>query len=166
MIAYKVLKADGTGRFSGFRWPLPNGAPGDWVDGEVDPCRSGVHALRPSDLPYWLGPSLFEIELDGPISEIGLKVVATRGRLLRRVDAWDDPMRLAFSTMCIERARELAASDPQRLNAWVNADIDAGPALLGYVAERIAEEIEGPAAGNAERESQARWLSEHLQLGA
>lgn len=166
MIAYKVLEADGTGRFSGFRWPLPNGAPGDWVDGEVDPCRSGVHALRPSDLPYWLGPSLFEIELDGPISEIGLKVVATRGRLLRRVDAWDDPMRLAFSTMCIERARELAASDPQRLNAWVNADIDAGPALLGYVAERIAEEIEGPAAGKAERESQARWLSEHLQLGA
>ena len=61
MRAFKFLTADGSGVFSGFAWPLPDGAPGAWVESEVDPCRSGIHACRPSDLPYWLadaGPVL------------------------------------------------------------------------------------------------------------
>jgi len=39
----------------GYRWELPNGSPGPWVEAAIDPCRSGIHGLRPSDLPLWAG---------------------------------------------------------------------------------------------------------------
>src|SRR5436305_6688984 len=84
MTAYKFLAADGTAIQSRFRWPV-----GEWVEAEVDPCRSGIHACRVSDLPYWLAPVLFEIELGGDVVVDGLKIVAPRGRLTRRVDAWN-----------------------------------------------------------------------------
>ena len=35
MIAYKFLRGDGSSVFTGFRWPLPGGAPGAWVDAPV-----------------------------------------------------------------------------------------------------------------------------------
>jgi hypothetical protein len=89
VIAYKWLAADGTGPFSGFRWPLPGAAPGEWVEAAVDPCGSGVHACRVRDLPLWAGQLLYEVELDGPLTEEPTKLVAPRGRLLRRIDAWD-----------------------------------------------------------------------------
>jgi hypothetical protein len=65
--AYKFLAADGRAVFSGFAWPLPNGAPGDWVETRVELCRSGVHACRPGDLAYWLAPTLYEIELGATV---------------------------------------------------------------------------------------------------
>jgi hypothetical protein len=95
--AYKFLTTDGTGVFSGFAWPLPNAGPGDWVAVEVDPCRSGVHACRPGDLSYWVAPALYEIELEGEVAEAGTKVVAPRGRLVRRIDAWDEESREEYS---------------------------------------------------------------------
>ena len=69
MIGFKFLRSDGTSPFTGFRWPLPDGTPGAWVDAEVDPCRSGIHACRQRDLPLWLGRRLFEVELAGTIVE-------------------------------------------------------------------------------------------------
>src|SRR5207248_10655827 len=59
VIAYKFLAEDGTGVFSRFRWPI-----GEWVEADVDPCRSGVHGCRPRDLPYWIAPALYETELE------------------------------------------------------------------------------------------------------
>jgi hypothetical protein len=58
--AYKFLELEGVGVFSRFAWPLPDGGPGAWVESEVDPCRAGVHACRPADLPYWVAPALVE----------------------------------------------------------------------------------------------------------
>ena len=81
MIAFKFLRADGTGVFTGFRWPLPQAGPGAWVQSGVDPCRSGIHACRRADLPLWAGRTLYEIELAGEIVEDAMKVVAPRGRL-------------------------------------------------------------------------------------
>ncbi len=69
MIAYKFLRPDGTGVFTGFRWPLPDGGPGAWVESDVQPCRSGIHACRPEHLPLWIGRALYEIELDGDVVE-------------------------------------------------------------------------------------------------
>jgi hypothetical protein len=164
MIAYKVLETGGRGRFSGFRWPLPNGGPGDWVEAEVDPCRTGVHAVHARHLPYWLGATVYEIELDGPVRDIGHKLVAARGRLLRHIDAWDDEAKRDFSLACIERTRELAAAAPDRLSRWVDPNPETGPTLLGYIAERVAEEAGGRDAGVAERARQAEWLVARLGL--
>jgi hypothetical protein len=165
--AYKFLAEDGRGVFSRFRWPLPDGEPGSWVESEVvAPCRSGIHACRPADLPYWLAPVLYEIELDGPIDEQGIKVVAERGRLIRRVDSWNDDTREAYSQMCIARARKLAAAAPAHIAEWAPAPemAAAGPALMGFIAARIAEQLGGLDAYAGERSLQSAWLVEQLGL--
>ena len=165
MSAYKFLTADGTSVFTRFLWPLPNAGPGDWVTGSVDPCRSGVHACRTSDLPYWAGNVLYEVELDGEIVQERTKLVAPRGRLLRRIPAWEDGIREEYTRMCADRAHELARG--ASLGRWdevVEPSIPEGPALLGFVAARIAEEISGREGYTAERESQAGWLVERLGL--
>ena len=165
MNAYKFLRADGTGVFTRFAWPLPDRAPGDWVEAEADPCRSGIHACRLGDLPYWAGRVLYEIELGGPVVEQKTKVVAPRGRLLRRIDAWDDDFRAGYTRYCAERAHEIARANG--LEQWeevIEPSIPEGPALLGFVAARIAEQAGGVDAYHAERAAQADWLAARLQL--
>jgi hypothetical protein len=167
MIAYKFLRPDGTTMFTGFPWELPNGGPGPWVDARVDPCRSGIHACRVSHLPLWIGRTLYEIELDGEIVELGSKLVASRGRLLRRIEAWDDPVLDAYTRMCADRAHDLAISASPPLEGWdavVEPSVTEGPALLGFIAARIAEEISGPEGYRAERARQTGWLIERLGL--
>jgi hypothetical protein len=167
VIAYKFLRAGGSSVFSAFRWPLPDGSPGAWVEARIDPCRSGVHACRPADLPYWAGRSLYEIELDGQIVEEPTKLVASRGRLLRRITAWEDELRDAYTRMCADRAHELAVGASPELDAWdavIEPSIPEGPALLGFVAARIAEQRGGAEAYRAERARQSSWLIERLAL--
>lgn len=169
MIAYKFLRRDGTSGFTGFRWPLPDGEPGPWVDAQVDPCRSGVHACGMSELPYWVGPALYEIELEGEVVEHRSKLVAPRGRLVQRVDGWDEELRGDYTRMCADRAHEIASSVSPRLDEWdalLAPSVREGPALLGFMAARIAEEVRGPDAYRRERERQATWLVERLGLGA
>jgi hypothetical protein len=165
--AYKFLRRDGTTPFTGFRWDLPNGEPGDWVEARVAPCLSGIHACRPSDLPHWVGPVLYEIELEGEVVEARSKLVATRGRLLRRIEAWDDALGEAYTRMCAERAHELAASVSPPLEAWaamIEPSLQEGPGLLGFISARIGEEVSGPDAYHAERTRQSVWLLDRLGL--
>jgi hypothetical protein len=166
MRAYKFLTDEGSGVFSRFRWPLPNGGPGGWVEAEVSPCRSGVHACRHEDLPYWIAPALYEVELDGEVVEQAKKLVAPRGRLVRRVEAWNDEAREDYSQMCIARAAELAASSSKPLEEWAppREASAAGPALMGFIAARIAEELGGVDAYRAERARQSAWLVDRLGL--
>jgi hypothetical protein len=164
--AYKFLADDGVGVFSRFEWPVPNGGPGDWVESEVVTCRSGVHACRPVDLPYWVAPALYEIELDGPVDQEAIKVVAPRGRLIRRIEAWNDETRRAYTEMCIARARELAASAPEAIDDWApTAEMAAaGPALMSFMAARIAERLGGVDAYVEERMRQSAWLVDRLNI--
>jgi hypothetical protein len=166
MTAYKCLTAEGTGRFSGFAWPLPDGRPGAWVEAEVVPCRSGIHACRPADLPYWLAPTLYEIELGELVDEQETKVVSRRGRLVRRVEAWDEA-RDAYGQMCVSRADELATEAPERVGDWAPTSAIAlsESARLGFVAARIAEELGGVDAYLDERRRQTAWLVDRLALG-
>jgi hypothetical protein len=170
MIAYKFLRSDGRSPFTGFRWRLPDGGgPTDWVDARIDPCRSGIHACRAFHLPLWAGRRLYEVELDGEVVEHRSKLVAARGRLLRRIEAWDDELRDAYTRMCADRAHELVFSTPPPLEAWdavVEPSVREGPALLGFVAARIAEELSGPEGYHAERARQTEWLAERLGLRA
>jgi hypothetical protein len=89
MNTYKFLEEDGTSIWSATPWPLPTARPGAWVESrEVRPCHAGVHACRLEELAYWMRPTMWEIELDGPIVESRHKVVAPRGRLVRRIDEY------------------------------------------------------------------------------
>jgi hypothetical protein len=167
MIAYKFLRPGGTSPFTGFAWPLPDGGPGPWLEAPVEACRSGVHACRRDDLPLWLGPELYEVELEGEIVEEPTKLVASRARLVRRIDAWNDRLRDEYTRMCADRAHDLAASTSPPLADWdavIEPSIPEGPALLGFVAARIAEERSGRTGYLEERARQARWLAERLSL--
>lgn len=165
MKAYKFLRPDGTGVFTGFRWPLPSAGPGEWVRSDLDPCHSGIHACRPGQLPLWIGRALYEIELEGEIVDDATKLVASRGRLLRRIEAWDERAYDDYTSMCAHRAHALARS--HGLDNWdavIEPSVPEGGALLGFVAARIAEEIDGEDGYHRERASQTDWLIERLSL--
>jgi hypothetical protein len=164
--AYKFLSEDGRGVFSGFDWPLPTGGPGAWVESDVAACRAGIHACRTADLPYWVAGRLYEIELDGAVDELPLKLVAPRGRLLGRIDAWDTPAREAYGQTCFARAHELAARAQGALDDWTpTPDISFGEsARLGFIAALLAERLGGFDAHLEERRRQSDWLVEHLAL--
>jgi hypothetical protein len=94
-------------------------------------------------------------------------VIASRARLIRRIETWDEPMRERYARMCADRAHDLARAASPPLEQWeavIEPSIPEGPALLGFVAARIAEEASGPAAYHAERARQTEWLVERLGL--
>jgi hypothetical protein len=165
VIAYKFLDEGAVAPFTGFRWPLD-----EWVEAEaIDLCRRGIHACRVRDLAIWLGPELWEIDLDGDIVEQERKVVARRGRLIRRVAEWNEPARAEFGRFCARRTREHVGFLP--VLAGFVADVDrfvaqGRIAIAGFAAARAAELRDGPAAYGRERAAQAGWLAERLGLGS
>ena len=106
MIAYKFLRAERTGPFSGFGWP----GPGVWVYASRDlaACQRGIHACRTRDLPWWLGEELWQIELVGEVKIGQHKLVAPAGRLVGRIDGWTTPCAYEFAEACARRARDRA----------------------------------------------------------
>jgi hypothetical protein len=103
MIAYKFLRMGRVGPFSAFQWPEP----GVWVHVPQDlaACRRGIHACRPSDLPWWLGDELWEIELDGHVKVDHHKIIAPSGRLRWRIAAWTSACAQEYADACAWRAQ-------------------------------------------------------------
>jgi hypothetical protein len=163
MIAYKFLQPGRIAPFGGIIWPPE----GDWVEVErVDPCRSGVHACRAEDLPYWLGlGELWEVELDD-VAVDERKLVARRGRLLRRIKRWDEETRKAFVEACAERVVPRVEAMPDLAPFVAAVEPGATPQAAGFFCARMAEVVGGPAAYEAERRAQADWLVEALGLVA
>ena len=177
MLAFKFL--DGTrSRFTGFEWPLPDaGRPGPWVEasGPLGLCVNGVHACTPAQLPAWLGPDLWRVELGGDVIDAEAATIAARGRLLDRVDAWDDAARRAFAGDCATRVRS-AVRDREDLRPIATAvEFSAGAgraAAAGYWAAVLAGHLVSRTRAGAayerafagERAEQARWLTAELHL--
>jgi hypothetical protein len=160
MIAYKFLRPGAVAPFSSFAWPT--GSPGPWLEAEPDPCASGVHACRARDLPDWVNAELWEIELDGAIEDTR-KIVAPRGRLLRRIEAWDRDAAREFGESCVAAVEKFGtvteyADDARELVA------DGDVAGASFVAARAAELAAGTSAYDAERQRQADWLVDRLEL--
>jgi hypothetical protein len=177
MHAYKVLR-DGRSEFTGWRWPLPQaGQPAAWVHatGPIALCVNGIHASTPEQLPHWLGAELWEIELGGDVLEHEAALVASEGRLLGRVQAWDEPMRRRFAEMCLGRALDLAEGYPAGAGLVTKVEHTlswAGAAPAGYFTAMLAgQRASGAHAGPGydaaflrERSEQARWLRDQLML--
>jgi len=163
--AFKFLLDGRVAPFSGFHWPV-----GDWVESAKHAaCGEGVHACEPADLPYWLMDELWEVELAGPLARGRHKVVAERGRLVRRVEAWDRAAGEAFGEACVTRVRELAGRRPEAaehladLASWAP---HVRPAAIGSLAARAFEAAEGRGGYDAERAAQTVWLVDRLSLPA
>jgi hypothetical protein len=162
---YKVLEPGAVAPFTRFAWPED-----EWVEAEaIEPCRSGIHACRMRDLPYWLGPELWEIELDGDVTEQERKVVAGRGRLVRRIPEWNVGLLRDFTASC-RAATKLRVGSIPLLSGYVG-DIDRFRSgdrhgLAAFGAARAAELGGGPRAYERERARQAAWLADRLGVGA
>ena len=101
MIAYKFTRAGGV-THDGFRWPLPSAdGPGEWVEvgkGRAKLtdkwlCTSRVfHATDAAHLISWADAELYEVEIDeGRGLIVGSdKIGFRRGRLVRRIEAWNE----------------------------------------------------------------------------
>jgi len=169
MRAWKFLDVGRIAPFGGHVWPAPSGsAPGAWIR---FPGRE-VFACRIDDLPWWIAPELWEVELERPLRALETQVAAPAGRLLRRVTSWDEPALRAYGDACAERARTLAvdaleregrAGDAESLRAprsmlelcraaralAVDAAERTSSNLAGYAAESAMRAAEGVAAASA-----------------
>ena len=180
MKAYKFLLPGGVGPFSGHPWPAPEGGrPGPWVESagaELIRCRAAVHACRVEHLPWWIHDELWEIELAEPVRQVGHKLIAPRGRLVRRCDGWDAEAVDAFAGACAARAADWAAAalaaagdTPEAARISVTMAADAATragqgraSTTAYIAAHAAHRVGGPEAMAAERRRQAAWFSERL----
>ena len=119
--AFKFLAAGAVGLFSGYAWPQPaGGEPGEWVEagGDLEVCRSGVHACRAEDLVHWIDEELWVVDLDGAVATGKRMLVAERGRLVERVTAWDPAAARKLTDEVRERARtRVAPIDTARVAA-------------------------------------------------
>jgi hypothetical protein len=177
VLAYKVL-SDGRSRFTGWSWPLPEGdRPGEWVktSGALKLAANGVHACTVAQLPQWLGPEMWRIELDGEIVETEPALLAARGRLLTRVSEWDHDAHVAFGQACAQRARSLApdVADGEQALEKIERFARLGRAApTGYwtavlAGQRAGGRRSGPVYDEAfaqERAAQAGWLQSELGL--
>lgn len=185
MRGYGFTGADGRGIYDGAVWPLPSGAgPGPWTAAPVpSPLRGRVRAHRPEDLPYFLDDALWVVELDGDVRREERLLSGDRGRLVARVEAWDEECADEFARECEVRAirqapgitsggeRDLMIGYLDDLHRCVGSGLPpmtaAGPA--GYIGARVAAIAAGPGryseGAAAERAAQARWLAARLGLG-
>jgi hypothetical protein len=168
MEALKFMRPDRVAPFTAITWP----SPGEWLTVEEAPalCRRGVHGIRTTVLPTWIAEELWRIELDGAEEIASGIVVGSRGRLLARVDEWNDETAREFSLACAHHVRHLGAKS-ERAGDYVadaarsapNARAGSSAALVGYMAAHAAEAA-SPGGFSREREWQADWLVDRLGL--
>lgn len=72
-------------------------------------CLHGVHALREEQLLDWIDDELWEVELGGAVADRNAMLVAERGRLVRRVEGWDENAARSFADACAKRSGAIAA---------------------------------------------------------
>jgi len=171
--AYKFLRNDGTTLITGFQWPSE-----EWVESEgpLGWCENGIHACRVDDLPHWLGPELWVMELAGETLPAVDSIIARKARLLDRIDAWSGGVAREFADSCAQRASALAgraSSAAAERAADAVADAASGwVAGAAYVAAAVAAEVAtGSRSGAlyqrqflAEPSHQAEWLRDRLAL--
>ena len=167
-VAFKFTRPGGRSPFTGFAWPV-----GEWVEatGDVELCANGVHACRADALPRWLDDELWRVELEDVEAEHDGVLVARRGRLLERIDAWGPETARELARSCARRARELAERTEHPLIRRMADDIegiaegpDSSATALSMYTTAHAFDVAEPGAYYEERRRQADWLRERLSL--
>jgi hypothetical protein len=123
MNAYKFTSPNGV-THGGFAWPLPTiGGPGEWVEvgkrarkalTDADLCTARVlHATDADHLLDWLDAEMYEVEIDEGRGVIvgDDKIGFRRGRLVCRIEAWNERTARLFACDCAEDALQYAAPD-------------------------------------------------------
>jgi hypothetical protein len=158
--ALKFLNQNGLSPNQRFDWPKPKGGkPGRWVkaEGDLQVCRNGIHAVR-LDVGAldWLNAQAWVIEMAGKVryDETERKYVARKGRLVRRVDGWDEKAQRLFAAECAEHVLpifEKRYPDDKR----PHEAIEAARRFARYPTEKNRERMDaaGDAASAAARDA-------------
>jgi hypothetical protein len=137
---YLFLRPGASSRLSGVAWPQPEpGSPGAWI--AAAPGSDAVRGYRSGDLPYWLDDELWEVELGGKVEERERLLVGERGRLIRRVPAWDAACADALTESCAWRVRdEAVAALREQERAREARELESCRSLdeLEHVGEQVA----------------------------
>ena len=157
MIAHTFTRPGALCPFTARTWPEN----GDWLD--------AARATSLEHLPVWSAPELWRVELEGHVATPAAQLLAERGRLVEQVDAWDRRTAEAFVAGCIGRTIERLELRPDDTTlALLAADARSCGApdanVCGWLAARAAFVSSGADGHRREREHQARWLVERLQL--
>ena len=112
MTYYKVLAVDGISPQHGGsgKWFVPKGKRvGKWMPAikDISPCSRGYHFATIEQLPKWVGPTLYEIEVRGQIIHASDKGVAEQARLVRRIETCNDKTLRLYAADCAERVVSL-----------------------------------------------------------
>jgi hypothetical protein len=168
MRALKFLRPGRIAPFANVVWPEP----GEWLESDTPPalCRTGVHALLPAALATWIAEELWRVELDGSEELAPGIVVAPRGRLLSRVEEWNDETAGEFARACADHVRAAAAGRAAEFVADAAAAAETAVAnytatTVGYMAAHAAEAMT-PGGFAAERRWQSDWLAGRLGVRA
>jgi hypothetical protein len=163
MVYYKVLAADGCSPIHGGKgkWFLPKEkGPGEWMPA-VKPvlCESGYHFVTLDQLPKWIGPTIYEVEVRGEVLSAQDKGVATQARLIRRMDTWNEKTLRLFAADCAEHVLgiyekqypkdERPRKAIQAARDFANGLIDANAAKAAKAAAKAARYAAHDAAANA-----------------
>jgi hypothetical protein len=168
MEALKFLHRGRVAPFTRVTWPPP----GQWLVSAASPelCHAGVHALLADVLAVWVAEELWRVELDGGQELAPGIVVAPRGRLLDRVEAWNDQTAREFAQVCAAHVRSGATGRAAEYAADAaaaaeRAAADNSSTRVGYMAAHAAEAMV-PGGFAAERRWQSRWLAGRLGVRA
>jgi len=156
-MAYSFTRPGARCPFTDRIWPRDGG----WLD--------DARATTAEMLPVWVAPELWRVELEGRVATPAAQLVGERGRLVGRVDAWDEAAAGDWVTECRLRTLRIAARRPGDLRlSPITADARtctvAGANLAGWLAARAARVLDGDAGYEAERARQADWLRRRLGL--
>lgn len=122
VLVWKSTKAGGAPVYGSRPLPLPrNGNPGAWHDSGGDPilCERGVHGcrtLRQMLVGGWLNEWLWVAEIKGGVVDGNDKSAGRHGRLLYRLETWNEQSARLFAADCAEAVAS-ASSDPRSVDA-------------------------------------------------
>lgn len=158
----KVLGADresfhgGCGKWKKGRWRT--------VRGPIEPCLNGLHYCRDRQILVWLGPALwvFEDGSPGETIDTGDKMVTRRGRIVAKIEKWNDRTARLFAADCAEHVLHLYENKHPGDDRPRKA-IEAAREFANGEIDAAAWDAAGDAAGDAERAWQYAKFLEYIQ---
>lgn len=122
--AYKWFFEGAEDAGSDFVWPAPTNGPGEWVRMRKRLGREPTSAALDVDhLAHQMETELWEVELDD-VGSSGYVLLAKRGRLVRKIEAWTPDAADEFATACLDRAEENAnATLVMAEQGWPRQDV-------------------------------------------
>ncbi len=110
----KFLRPGRIGTHSDYQWPEC----GEWVEveGALEACVNGLHYCHATTAMDWADAELYVFAPDGETLHADTKHLCRRGRLVRRVETWNDCTQRLFAADCAEHVQP-ADADPRSLEA-------------------------------------------------